>query len=108
MFLEFDEAKEWIARNLTFDVNKYVNLFETTIRVLGGLLSAYHLSGERIFLEKAVSFPFLSAFEVLESVWFLEDSRRSPHWCFLNGFNGPLQRRESSNAKSKGAFVGIR
>ena len=30
-----------------------VNLFETTIRVLGGLLSAFHLSAENIFLEKA-------------------------------------------------------
>ena len=30
-----------------------VNLFETTIRVLGGLLSAFHLSGDNIFLEKA-------------------------------------------------------
>jgi mannosyl-oligosaccharide alpha-1,2-mannosidase len=31
-----------------------VNLFETTIRVLGGLLSAYHLSGnDQLYLEKA-------------------------------------------------------
>ena len=30
-----------------------MNLFETTIRVLGGLLSAFHLSAERIFLDKA-------------------------------------------------------
>ena len=31
-----------------------VNLFETTIRVLGGLLSAYHLSNDTLFLDKAV------------------------------------------------------
>ena len=30
-----------------------MNLFETTIRVMGGLLSAFHLSSERIFLDKA-------------------------------------------------------
>jgi mannosyl-oligosaccharide alpha-1,2-mannosidase len=30
-----------------------VNLFETSIRVLGGLLSTYHLSGDQIFLDKA-------------------------------------------------------
>lgn len=29
------------------------NLFETTIRHLGGLLSAYDLSGERALLDKA-------------------------------------------------------
>ena len=33
---------------------KDVNLFETTIRVLGGLLSTYHLSKEKIYLDKAV------------------------------------------------------
>jgi hypothetical protein len=32
-----------------------VNLFETTIRILGGLLSAFYLTGgDRIFLYKAV------------------------------------------------------
>jgi len=50
---EFDEAKDWVAEHLNFSINKDVNLFETTIRVLGGLLSAFHLSAERIFLDKA-------------------------------------------------------
>lgn len=36
-------------------MNRDVNLFEVTIRVLGGLLAAYHLSGEKIFLNKAVN-----------------------------------------------------
>ncbi|CAM9675599.1 unnamed protein product, partial [Hapterophycus canaliculatus] len=30
-----------------------VNVFETTIRVLGGLLASYHLSGEGALLLKA-------------------------------------------------------
>lgn len=51
---EFDEAKEWVAHYLRLNTDRDVNLFEVTIRVLGGLLSAYHLSAERIFLEKAV------------------------------------------------------
>lgn len=51
---EYDEAKRWIESSLKLDVNRDVNLFETTIRVLGGLLSIYHLSGEDIFLTKAV------------------------------------------------------
>lgn len=40
------EASTWIEGNLVSRINEkgQVNLFETTIRVLGGLLSAYHLS----------------------------------------------------------------
>ncbi|XP_002519694.2 mannosyl-oligosaccharide 1,2-alpha-mannosidase MNS3 [Ricinus communis] len=41
------EAGLWIETHLSDRISKkgQVNLFETTIRVLGGLLSAYHLSG---------------------------------------------------------------
>ncbi|XP_058117749.1 endoplasmic reticulum mannosyl-oligosaccharide 1,2-alpha-mannosidase [Anopheles ziemanni] len=51
---EFDEARAWVDKYLKFDVNREVNLFEITIRVVGGLLSAYHLSGDRMFLDKAI------------------------------------------------------
>ncbi|EDO30560.1 predicted protein, partial [Nematostella vectensis] len=51
---EFREARDWVANSLSFDKNVDVNLFEVTIRVLGGLLSAYHLSNDDIFLNKAV------------------------------------------------------
>ncbi|XP_049689219.1 endoplasmic reticulum mannosyl-oligosaccharide 1,2-alpha-mannosidase isoform X2 [Accipiter gentilis] len=50
---EFEEARKWVANDLVFDKNVDVNLFESTIRILGGLLSAYHLSGDSLFLEKA-------------------------------------------------------
>ncbi|XP_039287462.1 endoplasmic reticulum mannosyl-oligosaccharide 1,2-alpha-mannosidase isoform X2 [Nilaparvata lugens] len=50
---EFEEAKGWVRDSLKFNTYHEVNLFEVTIRVLGGLLSAYHLSGDRMFLEKA-------------------------------------------------------
>ncbi|XP_027364346.1 mannosyl-oligosaccharide 1,2-alpha-mannosidase MNS3 [Abrus precatorius] len=41
------EAGSWVEEHLSERISKkgQVNLFETTIRVLGGLLSAYHLSG---------------------------------------------------------------
>ena len=52
---EFAEARAWIQESLTFDKNVDVNLFEITIRVLGGLLSAFHLSDDNLFLTKAVS-----------------------------------------------------
>lgn len=51
---EFQAAKEWVRSDLTFANAGSVSVFETTIRELGGLLSAYDLSGEKIFLDKAV------------------------------------------------------
>ena len=51
--LEFDEARDWIREKLSFEKDVFVNLFETTIRVLGGLLSAFHLSGDELFKAKA-------------------------------------------------------
>lgn len=53
--LEFDEAREWVSTKFSLDHYKDVNLFETTIRVLGGFLSAYHFTGDSLFLDKAVS-----------------------------------------------------
>ena len=47
---EFYKARDWVRDSLNFyDVEGGVSVFETTIRVLGGLLSAYDLSGEPVF-----------------------------------------------------------
>ena len=50
---EYGRARDWVAERLTFDVDGSVSTFETTIRVLGGLLSVYHLTGDEVYLEKA-------------------------------------------------------
>lgn len=50
---EFELAREWIKDHLTFDLPVEVSVFETTIRSLGGLVSAYEWSGATVFLEKA-------------------------------------------------------
>jgi len=52
---EYKEARDWVEHELTFDKHVTVNLFETTIRVLGGLLSIFHLSADPMYLKKAVS-----------------------------------------------------
>ncbi|TGO90344.1 hypothetical protein BPOR_0068g00110 [Botrytis porri] len=39
-------AREWITTSLDYDQDQEVNTFETTIRMLGGLLSAHYLSTE--------------------------------------------------------------
>ncbi|XDB55805.1 PREDICTED: endoplasmic reticulum mannosyl-oligosaccharide 1,2-alpha-mannosidase isoform X3 [Capra hircus] len=50
---EFQEARNWVSKRLLFQKDVDVNLFESTIRILGGLLSAFHLSGDVLFLKKA-------------------------------------------------------
>lgn len=50
---EVEETKKLILENLSFDKNIFVQNFEITIRLLGGLLSAYQLDGDERFLELA-------------------------------------------------------
>ncbi|MEI6059106.1 MAG: glycoside hydrolase family 47 protein [Bacteroidota bacterium] len=50
---EAKEAKELIFKDLDFNVDMEVQNFEVSIRVLGGLLSAYELDGDRRFLSLA-------------------------------------------------------
>ncbi|XP_008223866.1 PREDICTED: mannosyl-oligosaccharide 1,2-alpha-mannosidase MNS1-like [Prunus mume] len=50
---QFQRAREWVAKSLNFNKNYKASVFETTIRVIGGLLSAYDLSDDKVFLEKA-------------------------------------------------------
>ncbi|KAG9253250.1 glycoside hydrolase family 47 protein [Emericellopsis atlantica] len=75
-------ARQWISESLTWEQNQDVSTFETTIRMLGGLLSAHYLqtefpnlapleeddegaAGEDLYLEKAKDLAdrLLSAFE---------------------------------------------
>lgn len=50
---EAAEAKELIFSELSFDKDLSVQNFEITIRLLGGLLSAYQLDGDKRFLDLA-------------------------------------------------------
>ena len=50
---EADDDRELIAAKLDFDKDVYVKNFEITIRMLGGLLSAYQLTGDERLLHKA-------------------------------------------------------
>ncbi|CAM9586255.1 unnamed protein product [Lampetra planeri] len=51
---EFEEARQWVSTKLNFAKNVDVNLFESTIRIMGGLLGTFHLTGDKLFLDKAV------------------------------------------------------
>eukprot|EP00924_Labyrinthula_sp_SR-Ha-C_P006785 maker-scaffold_8-snap-gene-0.32-mRNA-1 protein AED:0.22 eAED:0.22 QI:79/1/1/1/0.6/0.33/6/253/612 len=50
---EFYRARNWVRDNLDYEKVGVVSFFETTIRDLGGLLSAYYLSEDSVFLQKA-------------------------------------------------------
>jgi mannosyl-oligosaccharide alpha-1,2-mannosidase len=50
---QFEKCTEWVKDNLNFDKHYSASVFETTIRVVGGLISAYDLSGNKMFLIKA-------------------------------------------------------
>ncbi|KAF2441158.1 glycoside hydrolase family 47 protein [Karstenula rhodostoma CBS 690.94] len=74
---ELKHAREWVSTTLNYEKNQDVNTFETTIRMLGGLLSAHYLqealpgikpenaNDEDLFLEKAVDLAdrLMGAFE---------------------------------------------
>src|SRR5712692_6678180 len=51
--VEADRTREYIVKNLSFDKNIDVQNFEITIRLLGGLLSSYQLTGDKRLLDLA-------------------------------------------------------
>jgi mannosidase alpha-like ER degradation enhancer 2 len=50
---EADQTREYIAKNLSFDKDISVQNFEITIRLLGGLLSNYQITGDKRLLNLA-------------------------------------------------------
>ncbi|ODV92703.1 glycoside hydrolase family 47 protein, partial [Tortispora caseinolytica NRRL Y-17796] len=51
---ECSQAREWVSSNLKYDHDIVLNTFDTTTRLLGGLLSAYYLSKDDLYLDRAV------------------------------------------------------
>src|SRR6184192_4782021 len=50
---EANDTREYIVKNLSFNKDLYVQNFEVTIRLLGGLLSSYQLTGDKRLLNLA-------------------------------------------------------
>lgn len=54
------KSQNWVENTLNYDIDAEINIFETTIRMLGGLLSAYYYSEEfdignsTVYLKKAI------------------------------------------------------
>merc|ERR1719500_1435294 len=54
MIDEYEKARGWVESELDFNkMSGDVSVFETNIRYVGGLLSAYALTGDKLFLDKA-------------------------------------------------------
>uniref|UniRef100_A0A672HLA0 alpha-1,2-Mannosidase n=1 Tax=Salarias fasciatus TaxID=181472 RepID=A0A672HLA0_SALFA len=51
---EYNDAKEWVQTSLDLNSNGEASLFEVNIRYVGGLLSAYYLTGEELFKTKVL------------------------------------------------------
>lgn len=50
---EFNQGRDFVLKKLDFNQPIMVSVFETNIRVVGGLLSAFELSGDSRFVKKA-------------------------------------------------------
>ncbi|KAJ3328836.1 Endoplasmic reticulum mannosyl-oligosaccharide 1,2-alpha-mannosidase, partial [Gonapodya sp. JEL0774] len=53
---DYQVARDWVVKSMKLEKDVNANVFEVTIRVLGGILSAYHLSGanDTALLNRAV------------------------------------------------------
>jgi len=89
---EFQAGVDWVKTNLSFDVDGEAQVFETNIRLVGGLLSAHLACGDPVLLAKAKDLAdrLLKAFEA------------SPHglpWRYVNLKTGAVRDPETNLAE---------
>ena len=87
---EFHEAVEAV-RGINFNApaQETLNVFETTIRYLGGLLAAYDLSGRSVLLDKA-----LELGEMLYAAFDTENRMPVARWNWTHAATGGAQRAQ--------------
>src|SRR5690349_16960755 len=94
---EFRGGVEWVKANLDFDVDGEVSVFETSIRLVGGLLSAFQACGDPVLLAKAKD----CADRLLPS--FSASPLGIPH-RYVNLKTGALRGQETNPAET-GTFI---
>lgn len=89
---EAESTREYIIENLSFDKDIYVQNFEITIRLLGGLLSSYQMTGDKRLLTLAEDLGnrLLPAF----------DSATGLPYRFVNLKTGKVQGVETNPAEA--------
>lgn len=84
LYDEFNEAVEAVARiDFESSDSETIHVFETTIRYLGGLLSAYQLSNQDILLQKA-----LQLGHMLYAAFDTPSRMPIPYWRWRNALDG--------------------
>src|SRR3954452_2701455 len=94
---EFRDGVAWAKANLEFDIDGEVSVFETSIRLVGGLLSAFHACRDPVLLSKARDL----ADRLLPS--FAASPRGIPH-RYINLKTGAL-RGTVTNPAETGTFI---
>lgn len=89
---EFQAGVDWVKSSLNFDVNGEAQVFETNIRLVGGLISAHLACGDPVLLAKAKDLAdrLLKAFEA------------SPYglpWRYVNLKTGAVRDPETNLAE---------
>ena len=89
---EFQQGVDWVKANLDFDIDGDAQVFETNIRLVGGLLSAHLACGDPLLLHKArdLADRLMKAFEA------------SPHglpYRFVNLKTGAVRDPETNLAE---------
>lgn len=94
---EAEEARELIFSKLSFDVDIDVQVFEITIRLLGGLQSSYELEGDKRFLDLAhdLGKRLLPAF----------NSKSGMPWRYINLRTGSVKGEVSNPAEIGTLFL---
>src|ERR1017187_5661425 len=93
---EADSTKEYIIRNLSFDHDMFVKNFEITIRILGGLLSSYQLSGDKRLLDLAD--------DLGKRLLPVFNSKTGMPWMYVNLKTGEV-RGDTSNPAEIGTLL---
>lgn len=86
----FQDGVDWVKAHLDVDVDGDVSVFETSIRLVGGLLSAHHACGDPVLLARAKDLAdrLLPAF----------DTPTGMPWGVINLKTGAARERENSPA----------
>ncbi|KAI4086831.1 MAG: hypothetical protein LQ344_007232 [Seirophora lacunosa] len=119
-------AREWMSTSLTYDQDQEVNTFETTIRMLGGLLSAHYLSttfpdmapladddqgapGEDLYLEKATDLAdrLLGAFESNSGVPFASVNLKTLKGIPSHADNGASSTAEATSLQLEFKYLAM-
>lgn len=120
---EFADALGWVKATLNFDVDGEVSVFETSIRLVGGLLSAHHACGDPALLAKArdLADRLLPAFATATGLPYryinlrtgaVRDPRTNPaeigtylpEWGTLSRLTGDMRYRDAAKKALVAAF----